>query len=109
MPRPRRRAREDAFESAHKQAYQPSAARTHSDAACINMQNTREFNRLKHRGNERNFSIIRHRFNSMKQHFYLLIRSPLGGLEKNRPSVCFLCDLNASDVSLAEVSRAVTL
>ncbi|XP_040922248.1 centrosome and spindle pole-associated protein 1 [Toxotes jaculatrix] len=47
--RPRRRPRVDAFESAHKQADQPSTATAFSDAARVNMQNIREFNQLKHR------------------------------------------------------------
>ncbi|XP_071341370.1 centrosome and spindle pole-associated protein 1 [Trachinotus anak] len=46
--RPRRRARVDAFESAH-QTDQPSTARIYSDAARVNMQNIREFNQLKYR------------------------------------------------------------
>lgn len=50
--RPRGRPRVDAFESTRKDAVQPLTGGPPSDAACVNMQNIREFNQLKYRGND---------------------------------------------------------
>ncbi|XP_042366848.1 centrosome and spindle pole-associated protein 1 [Plectropomus leopardus] len=47
--RPRVRPRVDTFESAHKQTVQPLTRSPSSGAAHFNMQNIREFNRLKYR------------------------------------------------------------
>lgn len=56
--RPRRRHME---ESSQREAKQPSTAQTYSVPARVHIENIREFNRLKYRGNDSDDSTVKHR------------------------------------------------